>query len=144
MTRHLKQSDLLIRDAIVSAPPLPSQMACDDHGFELPSGLYFAMAGLFACFVAVLALTSRTHMLVSFGVIAFFIGMFFAIPALFIRTTPAEARNRALSWQKFMDQGIVTATGHSTGRDATVLVLLLPVLIMLFGIAVATIEQLVS
>ncbi len=144
MTRHLKHSDLLVRDEIVSAPPLPSPLACDDHSFELPSVMYLAMAGLFFAFVTVLALSSRTHMLVSYGVIAAFIGMFFAVPALFVRTTPRESRNQPLGWRDFMDRGIDTATGHSSGRDAAILILALPVLIMFFGIAVATIEQLVS
>ena len=144
MTRHLKHSELLVRDEIVSAPPLPSPLACDDHSFELPSVLYLAMAGLFFGFVTVLALSSRTHMLVSYGVIAAFIGMFFAVPSLFVRATPQESRNLPLGWRDFMDRGIDTATGRSSGRDAAVLILTLPVLILFFGIAVATIEQLVS
>jgi hypothetical protein len=37
----------------------------------------------------------------------------------------------------------MTATGHSTAREATTLVLLLPFLILMFGIAVVTIASLV-
>ena len=144
MTRHLKHSELLVRDEIVSAPPLPTSLACDDHSFELPSALYVAMAGLFFGFVTILALSSRTHMLVSYGVIAALIGIFFAVPALFVRATPPQSRNRSLAWRDFMNRGIDTATGRSSGRDAAVLILSLPVLILIFGIAVATIEQLVS
>ncbi len=48
-----------------------------------------------------------------------------------------QDRSKALSWDEFSDRGIMTATGHSTARDAAILVLLLPSLIFCFGLAVA-------
>jgi hypothetical protein len=44
----------------------------------------------------------------------------------------------------FGHSGIATATGRATAREATILVLLLPFLILCFGIAVATIAMLIS
>ena len=69
-----------------------------------------------------------------------FIGAFFAVPALFPAMAPQSPK--ALSWFQFGDQGIATATGHASAREATILVLILPFLILCFAIAVATIAQL--
>jgi hypothetical protein len=52
MTIRQKPEVLIARDEIVAAP---AQRACDDQSFELPGGLYVAMATMFAGFIAVLA-----------------------------------------------------------------------------------------
>jgi hypothetical protein len=137
MTTRLKPEVLIARDEIVAAPV---QRACDDQRFELPGGLYAAMAIMFAGFIAVLSLAfPGGHMAVSYGVIFAFIAIFFAIPAIFPQMKP-DGRVRALSWAMFRYKGIRTATGRSSATEATVLVLLLPFMILCFGIAVATIS----
>ena len=139
MTTRQTSEVLSTRNELV-APPTPR--ACDDQSFELPTGIYVAMALMFAGFVGVLALGfSGGHMSVAYGVIFAFIAMFFAIPAAF----PGMADSKsALSWPGFRMRGIATATGRSTARDATVLVLLLPSLIFFFGIAVTIIASVAS
>ena len=135
MTTRQKSEVLVARDEIVAAP-VPR--ACDDQSFELPGGLYAAMAIMFAGFVAVLSLAFRGgHMAVSYGVIFAFIAAFFAVPAIFPQMK-TDSRTKALSWAMFRYKGIQTATGRSSATEATVLVLLLPFLILCFGIAVAT------
>jgi hypothetical protein len=134
MTTRQKTEVLIARDEIVAAPV---QRACDDPSFELPGGLYAAMAIMFAGFIAVLGVGFRGgHMAVAYGVIAAFLAAFFAIPAMF-------QQKQGLSWAMFRYKGIRTATGHATASEATVLVLLLPFLILCFAIAVATIAALV-
>jgi hypothetical protein len=124
---------LIARDEIVAAP---AQRACDDQSFELPGGLYAAMATMFAGFVAVLAFGFRGgHMGVACGVIFAFLAAYFAIPAIF-------QQKKGLSWAMFRYKGINTATGHSSAKEATVLVLLLPCLILCFGIAIVSIAAL--
>jgi hypothetical protein len=140
MTTRLSTEVLLARDEIVAAP---AQRACDDQSFELPGGIYVAMVLMFAGFVAVLSLAFSGHMAVSFGVIFAFLAAFFAIPSLFPRMKAQESRTRALSWSRFMQKGIRTATGRTSAKDATILVLLLPFLILSFSVAVATIAALV-
>lgn len=134
MTIRQKPEVLVARDEIVAAP---SGRACDDQSFELPGGLYAAMALMFTGFIAVLGLAFRGgHMAVAYGVIFAFIAAYFAIPAMF-------QQKQGLSWSMFRYRGIQTATGRSSAADATVLVLLLPFLILCFGIAVAAIAALV-
>lgn len=137
MTTRQTPELLIARDEIVAAP---AERACTDQSFELPTGLYLAMASMFAGFIAVLGLGFRSgHMSVVYGVIAAFIAAFFAIPAMFPAMAPSESRNRALDWYSFRAKGVQTATGHSSAGEATILVLLLPFLILCFGIAVAII-----
>jgi len=140
MTTRVTPEVLIARDEIVAAP-VPR--ACDDQSFELPSGLYVAMAAMFAGFIAVLGLGfGGAHMTVVYGVIFVFIAAFFGIPA--ISPAMAPGGKKAMRWSSFRIRGIQTATGRSTAGEAAVLVLLLPFLILWFGMAVAAIALIVD
>ena len=137
MTRRLSHAELLASQQIV-APPSPR--ACTDRGFELPTGIYVAMAAMFLGFVGVLSFAFRNpEMAVPFGVFVAFIAAFFTVPGLWARMKPDDSRTPARDWSRFMAEGIMTATGHSSGREAVVLALLLPFLILSFAVAVAII-----
>jgi hypothetical protein len=139
MSRRQSREQLLVREEIVAAP---AKRACEDQTFELPTEIYIAMATMFAGFIAVLSLAFRGgHMAVVYGVIFAFIAAFFAVPTLFPAIAHDESRARALSLLDFRHRGIATATGRASAREATILVLLLPFLILCFGIAVATIAS---
>ena len=141
MTRRFSHADLLVREEVVAPPPA---RACTDRGFELPTGIYVAMAAMFLGFVGVLSFAFRNpEMAVPFGVFVAFIAAFFVVPGLWARMKPDDSRTQALDWSRFMAEGVATATGHSSGREATVLVLLLPFLILCWAIAVAVIAALV-
>ena len=75
-------------------------------------------------------------MAVPFGVFVAFIAAFFTVPGLWARMKPEESRTPALDWSRFMAEGVGTATGRSCGREATVLALLLPFLILCWAIAI--------
>ena len=131
MVGRQSKQELLAQGEVVAAPV---QRACTDQTFELPGGLYAAMAAMFTGFVAVLAMVLHGgHLVVAFGVIFAFITAYFGVPWIFPRT----AGKKALSWDEFSERGIMTATGHSTAREAAILVLLLPALIFCFGLSVA-------
>lgn len=137
--RQIHQTVLAASNQLVEAPV---DRACRDQSFELPTGIYVAMGIMFTGFVAVLALAFTGEMVVSYGVIFAFIGMFFAVPSLF----PKMARDssaRALQWQEFRESGIDTATGKTSAGAATVLVLALPFLILCFAVAVAAIAAVI-
>ena len=139
MSGRQTREQLLTSNEIVAPPAV---RACEDQSFELPTVIYIAMAAMFAGFIVVLSLAFHGgYMAVVYGVIFAFIAAFFAVPALFPLQTPKASRPRALSLFDFGHRGIATATGRATARDATVLVLLLPFLILCFGIAVATIAS---
>lgn len=81
MTTRQWPEILIARDEIVTAPV---ERACTDQAFELPTGIYAAMAIMFAGFVGVLSLAFREHMAVSAGVTFAFLAAFFGIPATFV------------------------------------------------------------
>jgi hypothetical protein len=139
MTDRQLSEILSTREEIVDAPV---QRACVDQSFELPAGVYAAMASLFAGFIGVLAFSFRSQMAVSYAVVFLFLGAFFAIPLIFTKTPPADSRKKALSWDMFRYKGIAADGGHMTAKEATVLVLLLPFLIFCFGVAIAIIAAL--
>ena len=140
MTSRVNHKVLDARHEVVAPPPV---RACNDQTFELPAGVYLAMALMFAGFVGVLAFAFRANMAVSYGVIFAFLAAYFAVPALFPRMARTHTATKSLDWSTFRESGVRTATGHSTSLEATILVLLLPFLILCFGIAVATIAALV-
>ena len=140
MADRQTKEQLLARGEVVGAP---AERACTEQSFELPTGIYAAMISMFAGFVAVLGLSFRGgHMAVVVGIIFVFIAAFFTIPAMFAGVARGTSATKALSWAAFRQRGISTATGHSTAGEATVLVLLLPFLILCFGIAVVSIAAL--
>lgn len=141
MTGRQTREQLLVQGEVVNAP---NERACRDQSFELPTGIYIAMATMFTGFVATLGFAFRGgYMGLVVGVIFAFMVIFFGVPATFVRVTKGVKRNLALSWVDFSDRGIITATGRSSAREATVLVLLLPFLILCFAIAIASIAALV-
>ncbi|HET9355894.1 MAG TPA: hypothetical protein VFO42_06995 [Sphingomicrobium sp.] len=120
----------------------PNRRACEDHSFELPTGLYVAMAGLLFGFLAVLAIgLSSPGLVVPMAINFVFLTAFFAVPTIFVRTTSDSSR--ASTWAHFMDRGIETATGHSSGKEAAVLMLLLPAFIFCWALAIVVIAALV-
>ena len=135
--------DPLLLRADARLVPAPVQRACEDRSFELPPVLHAATFVLFAGFVSVLSLAfANPELAVPWGIFVFFIAAFFTVPALWTRMAPANA-SRALGWSEFMARNIDTATGHCSGREATVLVLLLPTLILIWSIAIAVIAAIV-
>jgi len=134
--------------AIIHAELLPASTyrrnAPLDRSFELPTALYALTAGLFLAFVGIMA-TGFAHpeMILPTAIFALFIVAFFAVPALWARMQP-ENPVRAKSWARFRREGIQTAYGHVGAGSATAQVLVLPVLIVMWGVAAVTIAAIVG
>ena len=136
MTEFVTREALENVAVVTRAPHVRSEI---DRSFELPTGLYVATAGFYLGFIAIMAGSFMNPGLVLPMVIfALFIVAAFGTPMLWARMTP-ETRQRALSYATFRNRGIQTATGRLDGGAAAVQVLILPVLIFLWGVAVAVI-----
>jgi len=134
LTRQQIAEQAIVHEAPAMRPP---HMV--DRTFELPTGLYVAMAGLFFAATMTMAIGFAAPMLVvPTAIFAVFIGMFFAVPAMWVRMKP-DAPQRATSWDRFRRHGIMTHYGHSTAGAATIQLLILPALILLWAVAVVTI-----
>ena len=134
---------LIAEKAIVHDTPVLALPASFDRSFELPTGLYVTMAALFFAAAGVMAFGfAAPAMIVPTGIIAVFIAMFFAVPAMWVRMKPDNAKP-ASTWAKFQRHGVMTPYGRTTARDATVQMLILPTLILVWGLAVVTIAAVV-
>lgn len=141
MSVRLKPAVLLQREELVSAP---LRRACDDHSFELPSRIYIAMAALLFAAMAVLAVRfAAPGMILPMAIIFIFLTAFFAIPAIFVAASPDDVGRPALRWPDFMREGVDTATGRTSGTEAIVLTLILPLLILCWAIGVAIIASVI-
>ena len=141
MSARHKPAVLLKRDEIV-APPVAR--ACEDHTFEFPTAIYGAMAVLLFGFMAVMAAGfAHPELVVPMGINFFFLAAFFGVPVLFVTGSPDKIGPRSMRWSDLMHYGVETTTGHTSGREAVVLILILPFLILCWGIAVVTIAALV-
>lgn len=137
MSASHKSAALVARDEIV-APPSPR--CCEDRTFELPPALHIATALLFLGFVSVLSFAFRAPaMAVPFGIFVIFIACFFTVPAMWVRMKPEENNSRSMRWSELGNNGVQTACGQAGGWEATILVLLLPMVILCWAIAVAVI-----
>jgi len=141
MSRRIDRKQLVVRREIVAAPVEVGKRACTDRTFELPPNIHLAMAALFLGFVTVLCATFATPgLLVPYAVFGIVIVAYFAVPALWALMKPDENLSQSLSWSEFMEKGVDTATGHESGREATVLVLMLPAFIFCWAVAIAIIS----
>jgi len=114
-----------------------------ERTFELPTALYGSTAALYLGFMAIMAMGfANPELILPLAVIVLLIVAFFGVPAMWAGMKP-ESRGAAKSWARFQSEGIQTAFGRTSARDATVQVLILPVLIFLWGIAAVIIAALV-
>lgn len=142
-------SEFATRDAlrtaavIVPAPAAnPHVRAEIDRTFELPTGLYAATAGLYLGFIGVMAASfGNAGLAIPLAIFAFFIVAAFGTPALWARMNPVKSHG-ALTYGQLRNRGIMTATGRLDAGAAAAQVLVLPVLIFAWGIAIAVIVAL--
>lgn len=135
ITRQLVAEQAIVREEAELRVPAPRIVRGVDRNFELPTRLYAAMAVLFFAAAGVMTFGfSAPGMIVPTGIIAIFIAMFFAVPTLWARMKP-ENPQRATSWARFRQFGIMTPYGRTTAASATVQVLILPVLILVWAVA---------
>jgi hypothetical protein len=132
---------LVAEKAIVHAQAPVSRAPHEvDRNFELPTALYVLTGLGYAGFVALAAIAlGNPELILPLAICFIFIGMYFAVPALWVRMKPDNPR-RALNWDRFLRDGVQTATGRIPAKDAMIQVLILPTLIFAWGVAIAAIR----
>ena len=98
---------------------------------DVPAGVTGLVAGSYAALILVFfALFANSPLaLFSITICAFFVAIFFAVPKIFLAVEAAPVRRP--SFARFLHTGIDTLTGRSSGRDALVQMLIVPVLLTL-------------
>lgn len=106
-----------------------------DRSFELPTALYVITAGSYLGFLGVMASAfGNPGLALPMTIFVIFIAMFFGVSAMWVRMKPDNPK-QALGWDRFMRDGIMTATGRLGAKEAATQVLILPLLIFAWGVA---------
>ena len=98
---------------------------------EIPAAVGLMICGIYLALMAALAFATvgSGKSLLAIVVALFFVMMFFSVPAVFLGIDAEGDTRRSLS--RFMEQGMETLTGHSTGGAALVQMLVVPVFLTL-------------
>jgi hypothetical protein len=139
MTTHLSTPAITAIADLREAPP----QTMVDRSFGLPTLLYGLTVGSYFAFLAIMAIGLATReLIIPIGICVVYITMAFGVPSLWARMKP-DHRSRPQSMGQFSLYGIETYTGRVTARDAMIQVLILPVIILFWGVAVVIIAALV-
>lgn len=140
MSKLATQEFIAEKARIVEAPRAPTQV---DRSFEIPSVMYGATVALYLGFLMTMAAAfAGPGLIIPLAICALFVIGGFGVPMVWTRLAP-ETRKRALGWGEFANKGIMTNTGRLSPRDAAIQMLILPVLIVFWGLAVVTIAALI-
>ena len=79
-----------------------------------------------------------TELAIPFAIFVIYLAIAFGVPGLWARMTPRPV-GRFQSWEEFREEGMAIATGRISASGAIAQVLVLPVLVVAWGLAIAII-----
>jgi hypothetical protein len=128
---------------IVAQPAAVRHQVEADRNFGLPTTFYGATVGCYLGFLVIVGSAFANPVLaIPMAIFVLFIVAGFGIPAVWTRLAGNTSEPQTLG--EFEARGIMTETGRLAARDATIQVLILPVLLVVWGLAVAVIAALVA
>ena len=139
--------DLIARgDARVVAQPdvLPLRHQVEsDRNFGLPSALYGATIACYLGFLVIVGTAFANPVLaIPLAIIVLLIVAFFGVPTMWTRLKGNVSEPQTMG--EFEARGIMTNTGRLSAGEASAQVLVLPVLLVCWGIAIAVIAAIVA
>jgi hypothetical protein len=137
--------DLIARgDARVVELPTPVRHQVEaDRNFGLPTALYGATIACYLGFLVIVGTAFANPLLaLPMAVIGLLVVAAFGVPAIWTRLKGNESAPETLG--EFETRGIMTNTGRLSAGEATAQVLILPVLLVVWGLAVAVIAAIVA
>jgi hypothetical protein len=140
MSQHVRQADLT---AVATLTDAPVQTKVD-RSFELPAGLYLITVGCYLGFLALMSVLFMNSELV-LPMAAFVVAIVggFGLGWKWVAMHPDNG-TRTLTMGQFANRGIQTLSGRLTAGEASAQVLILPVLLMAWGVAIAVIYAVVG
>lgn len=142
MTRPLSRLELAQTNQLVAAPQLKPNMPQDlqQRNFGLPVAMHTAFFGLFMGFFAVTGIGfASPEMALPMAICIIFTASFYLVPMAWARMKPETNTTRAQTLGELERHGIMTYTGWCSGRDAAVQTLILPTLVLFWGVALVAI-----
>lgn len=125
-----------------AAAPVRHQVEVD-RNFGLPSALYAATVACYLGFLLIVGSAFANPVLaIPMAIFVLFIVAGFGIPTLWTRLAGNASQPQTLG--EFEARGVMTQTGRLAPRDAAIQVLILPVLLVCWGLAIAVIAAFVA
>lgn len=113
-----------------------------DHVFDLHPALHVATFASFFAYLGIMWLAFATdELIIPFVIFAVFLAAAFAVPAWWARVAPPPGAVK--TWDDFLRDGIETHTGPLGASGAMIQVLIMPAMLICWGLAVAIIRALV-
>lgn len=137
MTVHMTAREL----AAIAAPVPPAYAKPNRvaRTFDLHPALHIAtFAGFFAYLGIMWLAFGNPELVLPFVIFVVFLAGSFAVPAWWARV--ARQDGPVASWREFLNEGIDCATGHLNARQAMVQVLIMPAMLIGWGLMVAAIR----
>lgn len=114
-----------------------------DRNFGLPTTLYGATIACYLGFLMIVGTAFANPVLaIPLAIIVLLIVAFFGVPAIWTRLKGNVSEPQTMG--EFESRGIMTNTGRLSASEASAQVLVLPVLLVCWGIAVAVIAAIVA
>ena len=122
---------------------LPRHQVEADRNFGLPTALYGATIACYLGFLVVVGSAFANPVLaIPMAIIVLLIAAAFGVPAMWTRLKDNTSGPQTLG--EFETRGVMTHTGRLAPKDATIQVLILPVLLVVWGLSVAVIAAIVA
>lgn len=142
---HIIHDLIASGDARIVAQPEAPQVRHQvevDRNFGLPTAFYGAtVAGYLGFLLVVGSAFANPVLAIPMAIFVVFIIAGFGIPAIWTRLAGNTSEPQTLG--EFEARGIQTHTGRLAAKDASIQVLILPVLLVVWGLAVAVIAAVV-
>lgn len=143
---HIAHDRIALGEARIVEQPEAAQAGpahSVDQTFGLPAALYKASVALYLGFLVVTGTAfASPGLAIPMAIFVLFIVAGFGLPAMWTRL--ASNVPDAPTLGEFAQRGIMTSTGRLAPRDAAVQMLILPVLLVVWGLAIAVIAAIVA
>lgn len=128
---------------VVEQPEAVRHQVESDRNFGLPTALYGASVACYLGFLVIVGSAFANPVLaIPMAIIVVLIAAGFGVPAIWTRLKGNVSEPETLG--EFETRGIMTNTGRLSAGEATTQVLILPVLLVAWGLAVAVIAAIVA
>ena len=143
MSRPITEAQVIASAERVAAPELRNiRTDIEDRSFGLPAALHVLYFGAFIAYLGIMAVGfPHPEMVLPMAIFFLFVIAAFVVPMAWTKLAP-EHQGRAMRLDTLLARGIATETGHNGGGDAVAQVLILPILIVGWGIAAVSIAAL--
>jgi hypothetical protein len=139
MSKHIPAARLAEVARIVDQP---SRSTVVDRTFGLPTELFALTVLSYLAFLGVMAAAfGGDGLLIPMAIFVIYIAMAFGVPAMWTQIGPDDGKRR-MSWAEFSGKGVMTHDGQVSAGAAAAQVLILPLVILGWGIGIAIIAAL--